>query len=234
MSHSSAYSPPPAVRRRFAFAGPVLLGRGRRPGRVAVAALLAAMLVGPLGLVGCDNPPRGDRGGRVGTTDTHRWQSERAQVLPASLIEFSDMVAERLARDIIEDTPRITDADERVTVILGDINNRTQIVSSNDFEMMLRRTRNNLNNAPVTRDRLRFVEDRARMQDLAEREGIAREDGTSGPDLYDPETTYTLNGDFFRVSRGGVNLYYMEVQVSHFATNEQVFSTAYESQHATE
>lgn len=205
---------------------------GRAPSLTIV--LVAALLAGPVALSGCDTPPRGDRGGRIGVTEAHPSETSRSQILPTSLIEFSDIVAERLARDIIDTTPRIRDADERVTVILGDINNRTQIVSSNDFEMMLRRTRSNLNNAPVTRERLMFVEDRARMMDLAQREGVARDDGTSGPDVYDPETTYVLNGDFFRISRGRANLYYMELQLVHFASNEQIFSASYESPQARE
>lgn len=193
----------------------------------AVLAIAAALIASFL-LAACDSPPPGVRAGRRGATDVTAEEAESRRILPGALIEFSDQVAEQMAADIA-DIPRVRDTDDRVTVILGDIENNTGIVSTNDFEMMMHRMRNRLNKEPATKSKLRFVERRARMLDLAQREGVAREDGTTGPDAYDPETTYALNGTIYRVNRGSVNLYYMDVQLTHFASNELVEQFFYET-----
>src|SRR5690606_34478456 len=116
---------------------------------------------------------------------------------------------------------------QRATVILGDINNRTEVVSSTDFEAMRARLRNNLLNSMAT-DRLRCVENRAPLNQLRQREMVLPEEGPVEPGAYDPQTTYALNGDFYRIARGSTNLYYMEFQLVHFGSNEIVFSNRYE------
>ena len=45
--------------------------------------------------------------------------------------------------------PEISRPDTRVAILLGDINNKTQIVSSNDFELAARRLRNQLVSLPL-------------------------------------------------------------------------------------
>ena len=202
--------------------------------RARCAMLLPLALVLAIALAACDSPPRGDTAGRMGATDTHEAEAASPEILPAALIEFSDQVPRRLAQDLAE-LPRLRDAEGRATVIFGDINNRTGIVSSNDFEMMMRRMRSNLINAPAAKEHLRFVEDRGRMKDLAQRERVASDQGrVADPPNYDPATSYTLNGNFFRVARRGVNLYYMDIELSHFDSNEIVFSDRYEIKRAAD
>ncbi|MFW6060513.1 MAG: hypothetical protein ACODAQ_10035 [Phycisphaeraceae bacterium] len=207
---------------------PMSTGSNRRTVPVFRLTLSLAALGLSLVLAACDNPPRGARAGRVGMTDVTTEEARSGRILPGALIEFSDQVAEEMAADIAG-IPRVRDTEERVTVVLGDIENNTGVVSTNDFEMMMHRMRNRLNNQPPTQEKLRFVERRGRMLDLAQREGVAREDGTTGPDAYDPETTYALNGTVYRVGRGSVNLYYMDVQLTHFASNELVAQFMYET-----
>ncbi len=212
---------------RLQLPGPFLGSVSRiatRPNLVLGTLLIAVMFT----LAACDNPPRGQRAGRIGATDTDLAETKTGEILPAALIEFSDQVAQEMSRDIA-DVPRVRDTEGKVTVILGDIENKTQIVSTNDFEMMLHRMRVRLNNAPATKRKLRFVEKRARMSDIAQREGVANADGTAEPGLYDPQTTYVLNGNVYRVGRGPVNMYYMEVQLSHFGSNDIVKSFNYET-----
>ncbi len=175
---------------------------------------------------------RGNRGGRLDVTETTEAEWDSAKVLPVSLVEFSDQAAQRVVEDLVN-LPRIRDNEGRVTVILGDINNKTGIVSSTEFEVVTARLRNNLINSDIARGTLRFVERRARMLDLAEREAVASDQVLADPPNYDPQTTYTLNGDFYRIGRGETNQYYMEVQLVHFGTNEIVFSDRYDSKHST-
>ncbi len=181
--------------------------------------------------VGCVND-RGNSGGRIDVSATTEAELDSAKVLPASLVEFSDQASRRIVQDLVE-LPRIRDDAGRVTVILGDINNKTGIVSSTEFEVVTARLRNNLINSGTAKGTLRFVERRARMIDLAAREGVASDQVLADPSDYDPATTYALNGDFYRIGRGETNQYYMEVQLVHFASNEIVFSDRYDAKHST-
>ena len=196
---------------------------------------LTGLLAGAVGLVGtlagCVTD-RGNSGGRIDVSATTEAELDSAKVLPTSLVEFSDQASRRIVRDLVN-LPRIRDDAGRVTVILGDINNKTGIVSSSEFEMMTARLRNNLINSGAARGTLRFVERRARMQDLAAREGVASDQVLADPPDYDPATTYALNVDVYRISRGETHQYYMEVQLVHFASNEIVFSDRYDDKHST-
>ncbi len=175
--------------------------------------------------VGCKSDPTGRR---IEVTETTTAELTSTKVLPVTLVEFSDQASRRIVEDLMV-LPRIRDDAGRVTVILGDINNKTGIVSTNEFEVVTARLRNNLINSDIARGTLRFVEMRARMQDLAAREGVASGQILADPPDYDPQTTYALNGDFYRIGRGETNQYYMEVQLVHFATNEIVFSDRYDA-----
>lgn len=194
---------------------------------------LAACLLGCFTMlaVGCKSY-RGSSGGRIGVTETTEAEWDSAKVLPVSLVEFSDQASRAIVEDLVQ-LPRIRDDAGRVTVILGDINNKTGIVSSTEFEVVTARLRNNLINSDLARPTLRFVERRARMQDLAAREGVASDQVLADPPDYNPQTTYALNGDFYRIGRGETNQYYMEVQLVHFASNEIVFSDRYDAKHST-
>jgi PBP1b-binding outer membrane lipoprotein LpoB len=193
---------------------------------------LAGVLGSAVVLGGCVSD-RGNSGGRIDVSATTEAELDSAKVLPASLIEFSDQASRRIVQDLVK-LPRIRDNAGRVTVILGDINNRTGIVSSTEFEVLTARLRNNLINSETARGTLRFVERRARMQDLAAREGVASDQVLADPPDYDPATTYALNADVYRISRGETHQYYMEVQLVHFASNEIVFSDRYDDKHSTD
>jgi hypothetical protein len=193
--------------------------------RIGLAAVLSGFV---LAAGGCETPS--DRG-RLEVSQTTEAEMDSEKVLPVTLVEFSEQASHRIVEDLVE-LPRIRDDAGRVTVILGDINNKTGIVSSSEFEVVTARLRNNLINSDHARGTLRFVERRGRMQDLAAREGVASEQILADPPDYNPATTYALNGDFYRIGRGGTNQYYMEVQLVHFATNEIVFSDRYDAKHS--
>ena len=168
-----------------------------------------------------------NQGERIGIGETTDAELNSEEILPTTLVEFSDQVPRRLVERFAE-LPIINQTQGQATIILGDINNSTDIVSSSDFEMAASRLRNNLINSRIARDKMTFVERRARMQRLAERERVASGDYLADPDDYDPATTYSLNGDFYRINRGNVNQYYMEFQLVHFGTNQIVFSDRFD------
>ena len=188
----------------------------------------------PITLTACDNPPRGDRDGRIGTTSTTEAEWRDARVLPASLTEFSDQVAQRLAMDlaVIPDLAAINEQGGRATVLVGDILNKTGNVATEEFELVRSRLRNNLLTSGYVKDRLRFVENRARLESIRARENVAPSE--TATNAYDPETTFALNGDFYRISRGSTNQYYMEFQLVSLSTGEILFSDRYDAKQSTD
>ncbi|MFP4145364.1 MAG: hypothetical protein ACLFV3_09485 [Phycisphaeraceae bacterium] len=200
----------------------------RQPALTALTALSLLILVAA---VGCQ-PPKGQSSGRIGVTTTTESETETEQLLPVTLIEFSDQFPQRLLQDLREE-PDLQAIDGQATIVLGDINNKTSLVSSTEFEILMRRIRNNLLRSDIARGQFNFVADRSRLRRLAQRERVATDDGrVADAGAYDPQNTYVLLGDFYRIRRGGdedTNYYYMEVQLVSFATNEIVFSDVYES-----
>ena len=197
--------------------------------RPAAPALLAGLTL----VLGCAP----ERTGRIDPYETTYPETRSARVLPVALLEFSDQVPERLIADL-EQIPEITQrpqaSGQPKTVILGDMKNQTQIVPTSDLEAMAQRIRNQLINSSNARERLVFVEERARVEDIAVRERIVTQSGIGDdPAVFDTgdyqaEDTLILLGDFFRISRGDVNQYYMQFQLVDAATNRIVFSDRYD------
>ncbi len=189
---------------------------------------LTALLLAPALLItGCKTT-----GERISPYQTTEDEVLSARVLPVSLIEFSESAAEEFIVELHGDMPQVSSTSGRITIILGDINNQTDLVATSEFRAASQRMRSILINSDLVRDRVRWVENRARLETLANRENVANADGTpAGPDAYDPTTTYVLNADFFRSSRHETHSYYMEFTLAHFATNELVFSHATDVKH---
>lgn len=190
--------------------------------------LTLSVLVGALG---CAGPRRVDPG------ETTRPELNSGQQLPVSLIEFR----EAATADILQALPTargISDAPGRSTILLGNINNKTLTMSTAEYEYVASGLRSNLIRAEATRDKLRFVEKRRRVENLALQERVAtppaqgeaqneeiRWGGGSYyvPD-YDASTTYGLFMDVYQISRGKTNLYYIEAMLVSLGTNEIVYS----------
>lgn len=168
--------------------------------------------------VGCESPQS-----RVPVSETTPEEERFKKVQPATLIEFSDQVPAALTQ-ALADIPEIRNAPHKATIILGDLNNKTGNVSSNEFELVQRRIRNTLLQSQFARDNMQWVESRARMAQIAAREAVGSSPEEAGPPAYDPQTTFVLNGDFFRIERGRINEYYMEFKLVHFQTNVIVFA----------
>lgn len=182
------------------------------------------LCIGEAALIGCDSPPPGRSSGRVDPAYTTRSERQSPKVLPAALMEFSDQVPQELIQDLV-DIPVIRDSPDRITVVMGDINNKTQIVSSEEFELVQSRIRNNLLQSQYAREKIRFVQH-------SERVAYWRDVEPQLPEVerrqLDADTTFILNGDFYRINRGSTNQYYMEFQLVHYATTEIVFSQRYD------
>jgi len=177
---------------------------------------------------GCSAPPRGEPTGRADVYDTTPAERADRQILPSALAENSDQVAEQLAADL----SNIPDMQQyRCTVVFGDLENKTGIVPTSDFEAFRQRTRQKLMQSGLVNNNIRFIENRARFESLQNKENI----GSGGTDsdlakaVRNPEYTYFLNGNMYRVSRGSsesVNLYEISWQLMRASDGSLAWSSA--------
>jgi len=183
--------------------------------------LMITMAIG-LTAWGCASQPTG----RIEVGQTTRAERESGLIQPTALIEFSDQVPRALIQDL-RSSPRLAKIDGPIVVLMGDLNNQTGMVGTDEFEMVASRIRSNLINSSA--DQLVFLERRARVARVAEREGVVNaETGTAERADLSAATTYLLSGDFYLVNRGNTNLYYMEFMLVHTETTELVFSEKYD------
>ncbi len=186
--------------------------------------LIVSLLLPTLLLAACQTPQPapGRSSGRVSPTTTTSAEARSPQVLPASLLEFSDQAAREIVRGLSDRSIYgVSDSEVLVTIVFGDIENNTQIVPSTDFEMARSQIRFNLLQSDMVKKSIRFVENRQRMEQIRSREW-GDEPGLTVR-RYDPEHTYLLNGTMYRVARGGSSLYAMNFELTHFTTGEIVF-----------
>jgi hypothetical protein len=196
----------------------------------SVRTVMLVAVAGAMGVAAAacqqDRPRLGDSSGRVSATTTTPAEARSQQVLPASLMEFADQAARDLARDLSDQRIYgISDNEVLATIVFGDILNQTQIVSSADFEMARVRMRNQLMQSDLVRTKVRFVENRQRMEELRAREWGSAEGVTVK--RFNPAHTFFLNGTMYRVARNGSNLYQMTFELTAFETGELVFTNEY-------
>lgn len=158
-------------------------------------------------VAGCSSPPKGTYSGRVDTTTTTKAEFGGRQISITALSEASDQVAQQLAADL-DAVPELNQG-FRSTIVFGDINNKTGIVSTTDFEAFRMNTRAKLMQSRSLMNKVKWIESRSRVEQIVAREQAQGAAGTL-PAL-NPQYTFFLNGDMYRVSRGNdkVNYYTM-------------------------
>lgn len=196
---------------------------------IGVVGVAAAVLTG-----GCisPTPPRGDSGGRIDVSQGTR--AEEGSRLPTTmeLSEFRDMVAQQFVQDFME-LPEFQQY--RSTIVFGDIVNKTGIVSTADFEAFRAGLRDKFINSRAIREKVRWIESRQRFEDLNKKElggsDLLQEGSGAGSRKINPEYTYYLNGDMYRVARGEdrVQMYSMTFNLMRASDSEIVLSKTYES-----
>jgi PBP1b-binding outer membrane lipoprotein LpoB len=191
------------------------------------AGMLSMVVVGG---VGC-SPPKGENNGRVEVTDTTPAERQSAQVQLTAQHEFSDKIAQQLAADLHQ-VPALN-GEYRATVVFGDIVNKTGIVPTSDFEAFRTRIRGKLMQSQNVLKNVRFVENKARVDDLIRREGGGKGDvlqegqGSGQRAALNPKYTYFLNGEMYRSNRTGgkqeVNEYLMSYNLTSMDTGEIIW-----------
>jgi len=184
-------------------------------------------------LAGCASPPKGCDGGRVPVDTTTK--GERGDPRPSGdgIIAASDAIAQALAMDI----SRITEEDfkgYRVTMILGDISNKTAVVPTSDFELMQTRIKDKLLHSGLFRDNVQVVERRGRMARLNNEEigeapeDIIQTDAAQPAPARNPQYTLYLLGDTYGVHRESTHMYYLAFKLTRASDGAELFSKSYE------
>lgn len=198
-----------------------------------IAMRRSMLMVGVLVMAaGCQQPPKGESTGRVDITDTTRAERESHMVMPVALQEQADQVAAQLAADLAV-VPEFNEG-YRVTVVFGDIVNKTGIVPTSDFEAFRSQVRQNLMQSRAVMKNIRWIENRSRWEQARRREGGQGQDllqeGSGGRTLNEAYT-YFLNGEMYRVNRGGtgrdaVNMYMMSYNLTKMSDGEIIWSSS--------
>lgn len=193
--------------------------------------MMSGLLLFGLAATGCQSPPpQGEKGGRVPIGTTTRGEAGSGLMRTDDLIEASDEIAQSLAADIGRVTQRDF-AGQRVTVTFGDIVNKTSKMSTTDFEFLRDRIKTRVLNSDLAREDLRFIENRARREELRQREqtsGGYMDGGPRRQPQVDEETFVFLNGNMYSVDRPGTRLYYLKIELMRASDGETVFSRDYE------
>lgn len=197
---------------------------------------VCVLLAAAAGLTAC-SPPQGSSGARIPVSETTPAERRDRAVQPSDLASSSDVVAQALAADI----QRLADEDfggYRVAVKFGDIENKTTLVPTTDFEYVRDRIRSKLMTSRTIRENVKFLEGRQRVERINQREmgdsGDLLNEGrnTARPTLPNPEYTFYLNGNMYQVTRGSgqsaTDLYYMKYQLTRASDGEIVFEQDYE------
>lgn len=195
---------------------------------------VGVLAVSGLLLGGCSSPPMGNSGGRIPVGNSTRAEEGSRLVTTSELDEFRNDAAERFAQDIME-------LDEfqqyKSTIVFGDIVNKTGLVPTADFEAFRTGLRGKLMDSRVLRNKVRWIESKARWEDLKKKElgnsnDLLQEGPAAGADRkLNPEYTYFLNGEMYRISRGGdeVQMYSLTFNLMKASDSEIVINKTYES-----
>lgn len=203
------------------------------------ALLQFALAIGVSLLSGCTEPPKGHDMGRVPVDTTTQGERGDFTLRSADLFAACDEIAQALAVDI----RRIVDEEftgHRITLVVGDITNKTGIVPRATLEIIQTRIVDALSESGVFRDHVKVVECRARMERL-NKEGIGAgpedilQTGSYQvtPDL-NPEYTVYLLGDAYGAHAGSTHTYYISFKLNRAADRAQVFAKAYEVKYDVE
>lgn len=201
---------------------------------VRTRASLALLALLSVQVCACEAPPKGQTSGRVPPGTSTAGESSSGLMRTDDLMSASDQIASALARDISEMIDRDFGG-KRVTVTFGDIVNKTSKMPTSDFEYLRDRIKSHLMDSRLVRSNVKFVENRARREQLRERElggssgGMYEQQagGRSQPAINEDVFCF-LNANVYSVDRPGTRLYYTKFELMRSTDGETVFSRDYE------
>lgn len=179
-----------------------------------------AVLVLGAGCAAPQPPPSNAYGPRLDPATTTRGEAGQREILPVGWLEFADSASQQLVGDL----SRLEEFNGpyRVTIIFGDIINKTQVLSTAEFEQFRTNFRGALVNSKTFADKAVFRTERARMESIRDRELTQ---GSSSPGLkpLNEEYTYILQGEMYATLRSDSALYSLTFQLVNFASGEGVW-----------
>lgn len=184
-----------------------------------------AAVVASLGFVlgGCQAPPTGTSSGRVPAGWSTPAEAGDARPLPDDYLSFVDVWCQALVRDL-PGVPAFANLPYRATILFGDIYNRTDIISSTEFEAIRKKMQVTLMQSETFNNNFRFLISRAHLDELRRREVNTPVE----QQRFDVDHTYLLNGTMYRISRGDTHLYMITYELVNFRTGEIVWTRDYE------
>jgi hypothetical protein len=140
----------------------------------------------------------------------------------------------KMAPDLLA-IPEIVQSPYRVTVVMKSIDNKTEDMPGRNLDIYVARLVGLLNSTQ-SRDRILFVENRAKLQQLQSEElGGQNKDpfedaSRGGPQAPDPriKPQFALYGTFYSMDNGKTTYYNCQFRLTSLATGAEVWNGMYE------
>ncbi len=182
---------------------------------------LVAAIVLNAGCSAPQPPPSNAYGPRLDPATTTRGEAGQREILPEGWLEFADSASQQLVGDLskLEEF----NGPYRVTIIFGDIINKTRVLSTAEFEQFRTNFRGALVNSKTFSDKAVFRTERARMESIRQRE--LPQGGSSSPGLkpLNEDYTYILQGEMYATLRSDSALYSLTLQLVNFSSGEGIW-----------
>lgn len=164
-----------------------------------------------------------------GETKTSPNNPKRSQITINDLMNSASEIGQSMAADL-ETLVRYDFGGERVAMFLGDIDNRTGTVSTDDFDVVQREVRAELFDNRFFRENVQLRETNLRLEELNAREGV----GASGDPFaemsdagIDPAYVFYLNGDARKIDRQDETGFFLEMTLLRASNSEIVWTERY-------
>lgn len=170
-------------------------------------------------------------GGCASEPGTSSNNVKKEQITINDLLGSASDIGQSLAADV-ENLVRYDFGGERVVLYLGDIDNRTGTVSTNDFLLVQEEIRAEMFKNRYFRDNVQLRERGARTSQLSERERggsggpLGGSDGFQGLDV-DPDYVFFLNGDARKLERQDESGFFILMSMTRESTGEMVWQDRY-------
>jgi hypothetical protein len=153
------------------------------------------------------------------------------------MIHFSDDTATALTKEI-PNLPDIKKLDEKGILELGEVENHSKVIPTDEFRLMQSRIENGLMHSADITDVLFPIEDAGAMAKEWERsQGKPTEDPLQETDAkkagisrFDPSKTFVLRGKLFEADRDGKGYFYFTITLVNLESRKLIFTKDYLSE----
>lgn len=206
------------------------------------AAFALAGVAATLALTACSTPPLGDRTGRVEPGRTTEAEQRSGQVYISDLDDATEKMSLKFIADLngrlAESDFRINGEQQKVTIVFGDITNKSGSMPSSDIEAIRSNFQSNLMESDDLRAHCRFVRDKANFERLRATEfGPGPANPTTpgtGVRSLDQRFTYFLNSEIYGINRGSTRQFTINFSLMRASDGEEVWKPNYKQTYSFE